>query len=395
MVCSLCPRAWSSRETPREGRKVLEDGSKVPVVSWDYCFLGARNRTSEAEVEQRGDSPVLVMHDGVTKSIFAHLIPAKGVDFPSCEKVVKMIAKDLDTLGYHRVVFRSDNEHSILSLLRAVKPAWTGDVVQETSAECDLQSNGAAESSVNVVKGRVRSIKLAVESASSVEVPADHDLLTWLVPYAASMHRRFPVGRHGKTAYERNVRRRAVPLLAQFGERVRWMPLQPSNRRLGPLDSRFEQGRYLGPMDGFNTVLIGTAKWSGEDPNNPTIAGSMLDEAHGSELTPNAPEDDGGRVGIRAPVSQPHEAVPLPPLVPECRQVRFGYTDNCPGCANARAGRKQAVDHSEQCRSRMETILSTTTEGHERLERARDRFAQIAKEPEDEDPQRKRHRPEG
>ena len=49
-----------------EGRKELEDGSKVPVVSWDYCFLGARNRTSEAEVEQRGDSPVLVMHDGVT-----------------------------------------------------------------------------------------------------------------------------------------------------------------------------------------------------------------------------------------------------------------------------------------------------------------------------------------
>ena len=55
------------------GRKDLEDGSKVPVVSWDGCFFGARNRTSEAEVERRGDSPVLVMHDGVTKSIFAHL----------------------------------------------------------------------------------------------------------------------------------------------------------------------------------------------------------------------------------------------------------------------------------------------------------------------------------
>ena len=103
---------------------------------------------------------------------------------------------------------------------------------------------------------------------------------------------------------------------------------------------------------------------------------------------------------------QPHAAVPLPPLVPEFRQVRraplrrtdierFGYTDNCPGCANARAGRKQAVDHSEQCRSRMETILSTSTEGHEPLERARDRFAQVAKEPADEAPQRKRRRPEG
>ena len=34
-------------------------------------------------------------------------------------------------------------------------------------------------------------------------------------------------------------------------------------------------------------------------------------------------------------------------------------------------------------------------EGHDRLERARDRFAQAAKEPEDEGPRRKRHRPEG
>ena len=74
---------------------------------------------------------------------------------------------------------------------------------------------------------------------------------------------------------------------------------------------------------------------------------------------------------------------------------QFGCTDNCPGCANAIAGRKQAMDHSEWCRSRMETILSTTTEGHERLERARDRFAQFAEERGVMKSLRKRHRPEG
>ena len=40
-------------------------------------------------MEQRGDSPALVNHDGVTKSVFAHLVPAKGVDFPSCEKLLR------------------------------------------------------------------------------------------------------------------------------------------------------------------------------------------------------------------------------------------------------------------------------------------------------------------
>ena len=43
----------------------------------------------------------------------------------------------------------------------------------------------------------------------------------------------------------------------------------------------------------------------------------------------------------------------------------------------------------------MEAILVTTTEGHERLERARERFAQLAEEPGVMESSRKRHRPEG
>ena len=63
-------------------------------------------------------------------------------------------------MGYHRVVFRSDNEPFILSLLRAVKLAWTGDAVQETSAEGEPNPKGAAESSVNVVTRTCQMIKL-------------------------------------------------------------------------------------------------------------------------------------------------------------------------------------------------------------------------------------------
>ena len=104
-----------------------------------------------------------------------------------------------------------------------------------------------------------------------MDVPADHDLLTWLVPYAASMYRRWWVGT-ARQLMNKNVGRRAVRPLGQIGERVWWTPLQPSNRRLGPLDSRFEQGRYLGPMDGSNTVLAWHCKWSGEGPKNQTVA---------------------------------------------------------------------------------------------------------------------------
>ena len=69
-----------------------------------------------------------------------------------------------------------------------------------------------------------------------------------------------------------------------------------------------------------------------------------------------------------------------------------GTTDICPGCAHARAGRKQAVDHSEQGRSRVETILSTTTEGQMRLYFAQ--YAEAVRLP-GEVQQCKRYRPEG
>ena len=91
--CAACVQGHGRGERHQgEGRKELEDGSKVPDVSWDCCFLGARNGTSEAEMEQRGDARWSHQVN------FSHLIPAKGVDFPSCELVVKMIGKDLDTL---------------------------------------------------------------------------------------------------------------------------------------------------------------------------------------------------------------------------------------------------------------------------------------------------------
>ena len=91
------------------------------------------------------------------------------------------------------------------------------------------------------------------------------------------MHRRFSVSRDGKTAHERNVGWRAVPSLTQFGEPVWWMPLQPSHRRVVPLDSRFEQGSYLGPMDGSNTVIVGTASGVVESPNKQMVAARRND----------------------------------------------------------------------------------------------------------------------
>ena len=247
-----------------------------------------------------------------------------------------------------------------------MKVAWTGDVVQETSAEGDPQSNGAAASTVNVVKGHVRIDQTGSGVGFECESASRPRLVDVACAVCTSKHRRFAVGRDGKHTDE-TWEGAVSPWHSLVSECGGCRCSHPA-AVWGPLDSRFEQGRYLGPMDGSNTVFIGTASAvvNGRTikrlPPGERWTGILLDEELGSELTPNALEDDGGRVGIRAPVLQPHAAVPLPLLAPEVRQVRrallrwtdfeqFGYTDNCPGCANARAGREQVVDHSEHCRS--------------------------------------------
>ena len=168
----------------------------------------------------------------------------------------------------------------------------------------------------------------------------------------------------------RSVGRRAVPPLAQFGERASLMPLQPSNRRLGLLVSRFEQGGNLGPMYGSNTVRLGTAngvvraRTIKRLPPSERRHGSFLNEAHGRELARNELEDGGGRVGIRGSehLCCNHTRQFLHHLCclnfdrcderhhTELISNSLGAQTVALGVPTQGAGRKQEVDRSEQCR---------------------------------------------
>ena len=62
--------------------------------------------------EKEGQTPIIVLKDTLSRAIFAHACPCKGAH----EAVVKRICGDLDTLGYKRVLVRTDGEAAILDL---------------------------------------------------------------------------------------------------------------------------------------------------------------------------------------------------------------------------------------------------------------------------------------
>ena len=225
----------------------------MPVLSWDYAFLGSRTGYSghtvegptEEECERAGHSPLLVMADSRSKGYHAALHPEKGSQFEGIEALVNWWTGALDRLAYQRVVFRSDNEPALLAFLQRVKEAWTVEVVSEGSARGDPQSNGAAEAGVGVVKGLVRTLKIALQSRLQREIPAEHPVMAWLVRYASASYRRYRVGPDGRTPYERSVGRRCSTLVAEFGEAIWFTPLL---RDSAGDDRRKQPGYYLGPV---------------------------------------------------------------------------------------------------------------------------------------------------
>ena len=68
-------------------------------------------------------------------------------------------------------------------------------------------------------------------------ISSDHDLVPWLIEYAAVLLNRGHVGADGKTPYERLKGKRANLPGLQFGERIRWRTNVPSKERNNKMES--------------------------------------------------------------------------------------------------------------------------------------------------------------
>ena len=84
--------------------------------------------------ENTGQSPVLCGLDRLSTSVYWYVVPAKGTDYESVGKLVRRIVNDLNNMGYKKIIFRSDGDNPILSLLRLIASTWPGEVIIKT--EC-------------------------------------------------------------------------------------------------------------------------------------------------------------------------------------------------------------------------------------------------------------------
>ena len=81
------------------------------------------------------------MQDSQSKAVWAYGVEEKG----QVEWMADATNKDIDNAGHKSVILKSDQEPTIDSLKRMVKPFRASQVVCENSAVGGSQSNGATE----------------------------------------------------------------------------------------------------------------------------------------------------------------------------------------------------------------------------------------------------------
>ena len=388
---SWCPHCVRGKGRSADHRK-HQDQPDIDEIHLDYCFLG------DADSKVR---PIIVAKHRSSRSVMSSVVPAKGAlhEFPA--KRVRAFLRELG-LEFSDVVVRSDQEPSIVDLVSEVArvraPAKT---IPEQSPVGSSQSNGVAERGIQSVEGQVRVLKDALEFRLGVKIPADHDIIAWLVEFASVLLNRYCVSHDGYTAYERLKKKKSRLFGVEFGERVHWrrqkQPRQITKEgkqtsKVAKLDSMWEDGVFLGYRTTSAEMIIGTtsgimrSRTVRRMPEDERWGASNLDLVKGLPWRPDGQADLQREDDDKMPVvdirpaapdvlverPEPEESVPRQLYVRTKDIQKYGVTDGCPGCRAWALGRKTQT-HSARCRERISEALQGSDEGQVRLQAQRAR----------------------
>lgn len=111
---------------------------------------------------------------------------------------------------------------------------------------------------MQIIKGMIRTVRAvrdALEANLSGPMPFDSLIMTWIVAYAAAVHRRFAIGVEGRSTYQRNKGKVPTSIAAEFEEKVWHRLLHPGNRRPA-IEPRFELGCFFTFAETSGEVLL-------------------------------------------------------------------------------------------------------------------------------------------
>ena len=405
----------------RRGRHLGRE-HKIPVVGVDYFYISNGDLKTRQELDfadgAEGDEKIaterqegklvkcLVLRCHQSKNVFGYVIPCKGVDEDLF--AVKLVVQAVAWMGHIRVIVKSDNEASLLSMVNRALTSIKCDVqgmeaaTAEQSQAYDSQSNGGTEVGVKILRGHFRTLKLCLEARIGKSIPINHPVVPWLLEHAALLHGVCARGEDGLTAWARVRGRNFGQRLVGFGEKVYWKPplRGPQHDLHGNMGPRLMEGIFLGYKRESNSYRVYTA--NGEVVESRALQRKPLQDrwsAEGIEAIASTPwslrtREAAKRVPLGEDVEKhkvlEDDKVPIPRRLKITKYLleQYGTTADCPQCEHIQAfgEHKGGLQHSEKCRARIVKAMQETVEGNARLQRTDERINRgIAKRIETQD----------
>ena len=238
--------------------EIEHEESEEPEVACDYAYI--RSDTDKSDISN--NLPMLGIKDAKTKMYAATFVQEKGLE----PYAIKYFSSFIQSLGYRKLIVRSDGEHSIVALKeKACKEAGV-EFISKEAPKGDHKANGLVESAVRVVKEQVRVIKSSLEEKLKTKLEDKHPLLAWMPRHAADLLSRYKIGQDGRTAEQRRTGRNWNRPLVQFGEKVMYKAAESAEerRRRGSLEPVMREGFYAGHHSRSGATLLLTSEGVGK-----------------------------------------------------------------------------------------------------------------------------------
>ena len=332
-----------------------------------------------------------------TKCVFGHVIPQKGSDEDGF--TVNLITGDIGWLGHTKLILKTDQEKSLVSLVsRAlltlrVQVTDLESVTVEHSQAYDSQASGGTEVGVRALRGLYRTLRLCLEKRIGQVVPVQHPLSSWLLEHTALLLNASLRGDDGLTPWAR-VRGRAFgQRLIGFGESVLYkLPLKcPQHDVHGNMSARALPGVFLGYSRVSNSYRIGLP--TGDITESRAVQRLpmenrwRLDALQEVRATPWSlrPKNEGTIIEFGEDVEKykPEEdgAAPVPRRLKITMDAlrTHGFSERCRQCEHIRAfgEAKGGLAHSEACRARIVAAMGDTAAGAARIREADARLDRV------------------
>lgn len=180
--CPICVKA-RGKEDPHYKKTKEDKKGGLPRVCFDYATIG--------EDKDAAAKTMIIGRDDWTKLTFAIPVMCKGCGDAN---VIDRVTKAMDETGQTRMILKGDGEPALAQVQEAIEEKRSHETVVQNPPAYDPQSNGAAERTVQEVKGQIRSMKLGLEARIGKAAHQGVPIMDWIIVHSAGVIKRFLEG---------------------------------------------------------------------------------------------------------------------------------------------------------------------------------------------------------